>query len=135
MAFSNPEASDGEVMSEINMIPLIDVMLVLLIVFMITVPVMTHSVNVNLPQAATEPLREPPETIRLSVNAEGQLHWNQTPITQAELEERLTQTALIDPQPAVHIRGDKAVRYEHVASAMAAVQRAGIRKLAFVTEP
>ncbi len=135
MAFSNPETDDGEVMSEINMIPLIDVMLVLLIVFMITVPVMTHSVNVNLPQAATEPHRDPPETIRLSVDAEGHLHWNQTAISPAELEERLVQAALMDPQPDVHIRGDKAVRYEHVASTMAAAQRAGIRKLAFVTEP
>jgi len=135
MAFSSPEADDGEMMSEINMIPLIDVMLVLLIVFMITVPVMTHSVNVNLPQASTEPVRDKPKTIRLSVDESGAFHWNQTRITQPELEERLAQAALMDPQPDVHIRGDKAVRYEHVAAAMAAAQRAGIRKLAFVTEP
>jgi biopolymer transport protein ExbD len=135
MAFSSPEADDGEMMSEINMIPLIDVMLVLLIVFMITVPVMTHSVNVNLPQAATEPVKDKPETIRLSVDESGAYHWNQTRITQPEMEERLAQAALMDPQPDVHIRGDKAVRYEHVAAAMAAAQRAGIRKLAFVTEP
>jgi biopolymer transport protein ExbD len=135
MAFSSPEADDGEMMSEINMIPLIDVMLVLLIVFMITVPVMTHSVNVNLPQAATEPVKDKPETIRLSVDESGAYHWNQTRITQPEMEERLAQAALMDPQPDVHIRGDKAVRYEHVATAMSAAQRAGIRKLAFVTEP
>lgn len=135
MAFSSSETDDSEVMSEINMIPLIDVMLVLLIVFMITVPVMTHSVNVNLPQASTEPVRNKPETIRLSVDVAGAFHWNQTRISQSEMEERLAQAALMDPQPDVHIRGDKAVRYEHVATAMAAAQRAGIRKLAFVTEP
>ncbi len=135
MAFSDPQTDDGDMLSEINMIPLIDVMLVLLIVFMITVPVMTHSVNVNLPQAATEPNRDKPETIRLTVDADGQFHWNQSPLTFSELEAHLAQAALMDPQPDLHIRGDKAVRYEHVASAMAAAQRAGIRKLAFVTEP
>jgi biopolymer transport protein ExbD len=135
MAFSDPQTDDGDMLSEINMIPLIDVMLVLLIVFMITVPVMTHSVNVNLPQAAAEPNRDKPETIRLTVDADGQFHWNQSPLTFSELEARLAQAALMEPQPDLHIRGDKAVRYEHVASAMAAAQRAGIRKLAFVTEP
>ena len=135
MAFSSTDTDDSEVMSEINMIPLIDVMLVLLIVFMITVPVMTHSVNVNLPQAAAESHRDRPETIRLSVHENGQFHWNEEAVTQAQMEERLTQAALMDPQPDVHIRGDKAVRYEYVASVMAAAQRSGLRKLAFVTEP
>jgi biopolymer transport protein ExbD len=135
MAFSDSQTDDGEVMSEINMIPLIDVMLVLLIVFMITVPVMTHSVNIQLPQASISPLRDKPDTVRLSVDATGAFHWNQTPISQGEMEARLAETARLDPQPDVHIRGDKAVRYEHVATAMAAAQRAGIRKLAFVTEP
>lgn len=135
MAFSSTDSDDSEVMSEINMIPLIDVMLVLLIVFMITVPVMTHSIDVNLPQASTEAQRDRPETVRLSVDASGRYQWNQTPIGIDDMQARLTEAAAMEPQPEVHILGDKAVRYEHVATAMAAVQRAGIRKLAFVTEP
>jgi len=135
MAFSNPEADDGEVLSEINMIPLIDVMLVLLIVFIITVPVMKHSVNVNLPQAATEANPDRPETVRLSVDAQGQYHWNDRVVSDEELTARLQAAAQQTPQPDLHIRGDKSVRYERVAQAMAAAQRAGVRKLAFVTEP
>jgi biopolymer transport protein ExbD len=135
MAFSNPEADDGEVLSEINMIPLIDVMLVLLIVFIITVPVMKHSVNVNLPQAATEANPDKPETVRLSVDAQGQYHWNDRVVSDEELTARLQAAAQQTPQPDLHIRGDKSVRYERVAQAMAAAQRAGVRKLAFVTEP
>jgi len=135
MAFSNPEADDGEVLSEINMIPLIDVMLVLLIVFIITVPVMKHSVNVNLPQAATEANPDKPETVRLSVDAQGQYHWNDRAVSDEELTARLQAAAQQTPQPDLHIRGDKSVRYERVAQAMAAAQRAGVRKLAFVTEP
>jgi biopolymer transport protein ExbD len=135
MAFSHPEADDGEVLSEINMIPLIDVMLVLLIVFIITVPVMKHSVNVDLPQASTQANPDKPETVRLSVDAQGQFHWNEAPVSDEELDTRLAQAAAQTPQPDLHIRGDKAVRYERVAQAMASAQRAGVRKLAFVTEP
>ncbi|NIC42407.1 biopolymer transporter ExbD [Aquabacterium sp. A08] len=135
MAFSHPEADDGEVLSEINMIPLIDVMLVLLIVFIITVPVMKHSVNVDLPQASTQVNPDKPETVRLSVDAQGQFHWNEAPVSDEELDARLAQAAAQTPQPDLHIRGDKAVRYERVAQAMASAQRAGVRKLAFVTEP
>ncbi|WP_101050303.1 ExbD/TolR family protein [Macromonas nakdongensis] len=135
MAFSHPEADDGEVLSEINMIPLIDVMLVLLIVFIITVPVMKHSVNVDLPQASTQANPDKPDTVRLSVDAQGQFHWNEAPVSDEELDARLAQAAAQTPQPDLHIRGDKAVRYERVAQAMASAQRAGVRKLAFVTEP
>jgi biopolymer transport protein ExbD len=135
MAFSNPELDDSEVLSEINMIPLIDVMLVLLIVFIITVPVMKHSVNVALPQAATQANADKPDTVRLSVDAQGRYHWNTTEVSDEELQTRLTQAAAQEPQPDLHIRGDKAVRYERVAQAMATAQRAGMRKLAFVTEP
>ena len=135
MAFSPADQDDGEVLSEINMIPLIDVMLVLLIVFIITVPVMKHSVNVNLPQAATEANPDKPETVRLSVDAQGQYHWNDRVVSDEELTARLQAAAQQTPQPDLHIRGDKSVRYERVAQAMAAAQRAGVRKLAFVTEP
>ena len=124
-----------EVMSEINMVPFIDVMLVLLIIFIITVPVMKHAVPVDLPRAANQREIIQPETIRLSVTADGQYHWNERTITDEELEPLLRAEAQKDPQPDLHIRGDKEVRYERVAQAMAAAQRAGVRKIGFVTEP
>ena len=135
MAFSTQDTDDSDVLSEINMIPLIDVMLVLLIVFIITVPVIKHSVNVDLPQASTQPSQEKPETIRLSVNADGQYYWNDAALAAEELEARLAEAAAQEPQPEFHIRGDKAVRYERVAQAMAAAQRAGLHKIGFIMEP
>ena len=134
MAFGTQDDAD-EVMNEINMTPLVDVMLVLLIIFIITVPVMKHSVNVDLPQASNQPEDIKPETVRLSVDASGQYHWNEATISDDELTPRLQAEAAKEPQPELHIRGDKAVRYERVAQAMAAAQRAGVRKIGFVTEP
>jgi biopolymer transport protein ExbD len=135
MAFGGGLDNDNEVMSEINMTPLVDVMLVLLIIFIITVPVLTHSVKVDLPRADNTVNEIKPETVALAVTSGGQLHWNETTITLAELEERLAVAAQQDPQPEIHIRGDRDVEYEHVIQAMAAVQRSGILKLGFVTEP
>ena len=134
MAFGTQDEAD-EVMNEINMTPLVDVMLVLLIIFIITVPVMKHSVNVDLPSAINQPERIKPETVRLSVAADGQYFWNGAPIEDSALDSHLQAEAAQDPQPDLHIRGDKAVRYERVAQAMAAAQRAGVRKIGFVTEP
>ena len=134
MAFSSQD-QDDDMLSEINMIPLIDVMLVLLIVFMITVPVMKHAVDVALPQASSQVSPDKPSTIELSVSAEGQFHWNDKAVSDDELQALLAETAAAEPQPELHIRGDKAVRYERVAQAMAAAQRAGIKQLGFVTEP
>lgn len=135
MAFGGGLEDDNEVMSEINMTPLVDVMLVLLIIFIITVPVLTHSVKVDLPQADNTVNEIKPETIALAVTGEGQLHWNETAISLEELDERLAMAAQQQPQPEIHIRGDRTVDYEHVIKTMAAVQRAGILKLGFVTEP
>jgi biopolymer transport protein ExbD len=135
MAFSHADHDDTEVLSEINMVPLIDVMLVLLIVFMITVPVMKNSVDVDLPQAAAQQTQEKPQTIRLTIDAEGRYSWNDTPVSDDELALRLVDAAQQNPQPELHIRGDKAVRYERVAQAMAAAQRSGVHKLGFITEP
>lgn len=134
MAFGTQDDSD-DVMNEINMTPLVDVMLVLLIIFIITVPVMKHSVNVDLPKATNQPEDTKPETVRLSVDAQGQYHWNESAITDDELPARLQIEAAKQPQPDLHIRGDKNVRYERVAQAMAAAQRAGVRKIGFVTDP
>ena len=134
MAFGTQDDTD-EVMNEINMTPLVDVMLVLLIIFIITVPVMKHAVPVDLPRASNEREVIKPETIRLSVTADGKYHWNETTISDEELEPRLQAEAQKDPQPDLHIRGDKDVRYERVAQAMSAAQRAGVRKIGFVTDP
>jgi biopolymer transport protein ExbD len=134
MAFGTQDDAD-DVMNEINMTPLVDVMLVLLIIFIITVPVMKHSVNVDLPKATNQPEDMKPETVRLSVDADGKYHWNEFAISDEELTPRLQAEAAKEPQPDLHIRGDKNVRYERVAQAMAAAQRAGVRKIGFVTDP
>ncbi len=134
MAFGGG-ADDNEVMSEINMTPLVDVMLVLLIIFIITVPVLTHSVKVDLPRADNTPNEIKPDTINLAVTESGAIHWNETTVTVDELEQRLQALATQQPQPEIHLRGARTVAYEHVVQVMAAVQRAGILKLGFVTEP
>lgn len=135
MAFGGGLDQTDEVMSEINMIPLVDIMLVLLIIFIITVPVVTHSVNLDLPRAENVRNEPRPQTVTLSVDADGQLHWNDEPVLAAELETRLAAAAASEPQPEIHIRGDRRVDYEHVIGVMAAAQRAGVLKLGFITEP
>lgn len=134
MAFGTQDDTD-DVMNEINMTPLVDVMLVLLIIFIITVPVLKHSVNVDLPRASSEQQLIKPETIRLSVDAQGGYYINDGKISDEELAPRLRAAAAQTPQPDLHIRGDKAVRYERVAQAMAAAQQAGLHKIGFITEP
>mgnify|MGYP000920966347 FL=1 len=126
---------DGDVMNEINMTPLVDVMLVLLIIFIITVPVMKHTVNVELPTATSQPQNAKPETIQLSVDAQGAYFLNQNPVAADTLPAVLQAEAAKEPQPELHIRGDKAARYEFVAQAMGAAQVAGLRKIGFITEP
>ena len=134
MAFGTQDDTD-EVMNEINMTPLVDVMLVLLIVFIITVPVMKHSVNVDLPSATSTPQDPKPDTIRLSVNAQGDYFWNEQRVGDQDLLPRLEAEARRDPQPELHLRGDKEARYERVAQALAAAQRSGLRRIGFITEP
>ena len=134
MAFGTQDDTD-EVMNEINMTPLVDVMLVLLIIFMITIPVMKHSVNIELPRASNQPQEAKPQTNRLSVDAQGQYFWNDAAVADdAQLLQLLALAAAVKPQPPLHIRGDRAVRYERVAQAMAAAQRAGITQIGFITE-
>ena len=134
MAFGTQDDTD-EVMNEINMTPLVDVMLVLLIIFIITVPVMKHAVNIDLPRASNEQEVVQPQTVRLSVTADGSYFWNETRISDEELLPRLQAAGAQDPQPDLHIRGDREVRYERVAQAMAAARQAGVRKIGFITEP
>ncbi len=135
MAFGGGLDDVNAPMSEINMTPLVDVMLVLLIIFMITVPVLTHSVKVDLPRVDNQPNEIDPETITVAVTADGKVHWNEEILPLEHLEKRLNKAAKQRPQPQVHIRGDRHVEYEHVIRVMASAQRAGIEKLGFVTEP
>lgn len=133
MAFGTQDDND-EVMNEINMTPLVDVMLVLLIIFIITIPVMKHAVNIELPRASNQPQDAKPQTIRLTVDAEGKYFWNDVPVDEAKLDALLQAEAQKKPQAPLHIRGDRAVRYERVAQAMAAAQRAGMTQIGFITE-
>ncbi len=134
MAFGTQDDAD-EVMNEINMTPLVDVMLVLLIIFIITIPVMKHAVNIDLPRATNAVQDVKPETVRLSVDAQGNYWWNENQVEEAALVPMLQTEAAKEPQPELHIRGDKDVRYERVAQAMAAAQQAGVKKIGFITEP
>ena len=134
MEFGNRD-NGRSTMSQINVTPLVDVMLVLLIIFIITVPVMKHSVNIDLPRANTQPQDAKPQTVRLTVDAQGIYYWNESRVAQESLVATLQHAAARVPQPELHIRADKEVRYERVAQAMAAAQQAGLRKIAFVTEP
>lgn len=135
MAFGSGLEDQDEVVSEINMTPLVDVMLVLLVIFLITMPVLSQSLPLDLPgaQAASSPAKL--ESVTISIRADGTIHWEAEPIDPAALEARLQAAAARHPQPEVHIRGDRKVPYEHVVDAMAAAQRAGIVKLGFVTQP
>ena len=134
MAFGTQDNSD-EVMNEINMTPLVDIMLVLLVIFIITIPVMQHAVNIDLPLASNQVNTAKPETIRVDVDASGAYFWNDAPIQESDLAAKLTVAAGAEPQAELHIRGDRAVRYERVARVMAAAQRAGVKKIGFITEP
>jgi biopolymer transport protein ExbD len=134
MAFGTQDDTD-DVMNEINMTPLVDVMLVLLIIFIITIPVMKHAVNIDLPRATNQPQETKPETVRLSVDAKGDYYWNEGKVDEKALPDMLAAEAAKNPQPELHIRGDKEVRYERVAQAMAQAQQAGLRKIGFITEP
>jgi len=133
---NSSEAVEEKPMNEINTTPLVDVMLVLLIVFMITIPVITHNVPVALPQVRNEATKTKPENINLSVNKDGQVFWNQTLIKDNnELLERFDSAARIVPQPEVHIRADQATQYQHVGRVIVDAQRKGIQKVGFITEP
>ncbi len=135
MSFGSPDKDDNAEMSDINMTPLIDVMLVLLIIFIITLPVITHSVQVDLPKVNNHPSTTQPNVITLSIDKDGNSFWNDTPINSNELEQRLAASSKETPQPEIHIRGDQYVEYRYMIKTMAAAQKAGLTKLGFITEP
>ncbi|WP_255987981.1 ExbD/TolR family protein [Chitinolyticbacter albus] len=135
MAFGSFDDAGDEVMSEINMTPLVDVMLVLLIIFIITVPVISHQVKLDLPRAANQPQELKPDHIALSIDASGQRFWDGKPVDEATLDAKLAEAAAKQPQPELHLSADRTVVYEAVAQTMAAAQRAGMAKIGFVTDP
>ena len=128
------DSGDGN-NAEINMIPLIDVMLVLLVIFIITAPMMTHAVKVDLPQASSQPNEVKPETINLSIKADGSVYWNAEAVDAAAWQARMDAAAQQTPQPEIHLRADGDLAYRHVAQIMADAARAGLSKLGFVTDP
>ena len=135
MAFGSFGGDDDDVMSEINMTPLVDVMLVLLIIFMITMPVLTHAVKMDLPQAASTPQDATPAQVTVGVAADGTYLWNDEPVTFAALESRLAAAARQQPQPEIQVHAERAVVYDKVAQLLAAAQRARLAKVGFVTAP
>ncbi|HZF26595.1 MAG TPA: biopolymer transporter ExbD [Steroidobacteraceae bacterium] len=139
MAMSVGGSEEGAMMAEINTTPLVDVMLVLLIIFLITVPVITKTINLQLPHAVNIPTETKPENITIAVDANGRYYWNDREVPasggQDALLERLKTIAVMKPQPEVHVRADKNVRYEYVGRVVVLTQRAGILKVGFITEP
>lgn len=126
---------DERAMSEINTTPLVDVMLVLLIVFMITIPVITHTVPLDLPHVRNLATQTKPENVNISINRDGQIFWNLQVVDANQLLDRLKSAAVQKPQPEVHVRADQATRYEFVGKVILTAQRAGIQKVGFITEP
>ena len=130
------EGGEEEVVSAINTTPLVDVMLVLLIIFLITIPVVTNTVAVQLPEERNIPTQTKPENVVLAVDRDGAVYWNEKLVPDNEqLVQRLKQAAVMEPQPEVHIRGDLNVRYQAVGKVVVACQRAGILKIGFITQP
>jgi biopolymer transport protein ExbD len=128
-------AEHTQPMSEINTTPLVDVMLVLLVIFIITAPLLTHAVKIDLPQATSQPLEEKPEVIDLAVDAEGKVFWNDSEIQVADLAARMSEEAGKQLQPELQIRADKNTRYQVLAEVLAKAQTAGMKKVGFVSQP
>ena len=135
MAFGGGLNDQEDVMSEINVTPLVDVMLVLLVIFILTVPVLTHYVKVDLPQTQKLNTAVDPKSISISVASDGSVYWNSKRIDNAQLETMLAEVAAQEQQTEIRLYGDRRVAYEEVVKIMAAAQRAGIEKLGFVTQP
>ena len=136
MAFGgfNREAGTAP-MAEINMIPLIDVMLVLLVIFIITAPLLTHAVKVDLPRASSQPNLTKPDNVQLAIDAQGLLYWNGTVVERPALRERMEAAGKLRPQPEVHIRADGGVAYRKVAEVMADAAKSGLTRIGFVSDP
>ena len=133
MAFGGFNENNNQApMAEINVTPMVDVMLVLLVIFIITAPLFTHAVKLDLPSAQSTAAPEKPETITLSINAEGKLFWNNAEINDQELNNRFVIASQKTPTPELHLRADKSTRYEVIAKVMAGAQNNGISKIACI---
>ena len=135
MAMGSLSDSDDDFNPEINTTPLVDVMLVLLIIFIMTIPVMNHAIKIDLPRASDQPDAVKPQNIDLSIDAEGKIYWNTEVIDMNQLNLRIAAEAKKQPQPELHLRAERTTQYEKVAQVMAAAQTGGLSKIGFVTEP
>ncbi|MEC5404531.1 biopolymer transporter ExbD [Paraburkholderia sp. MPAMCS5] len=127
--------NDSGLMNEINMTPLVDVMLVLLIIFLVTIPAMQHAVKIDLPHASSQPANDKPAHVDVAVQADGSLLWDGRALSADALRARLAEAARTTPQPELHLRADRKVPYERVADVMSAAQAGGLTKIGFITDP
>jgi biopolymer transport protein ExbD len=136
MSFASLNDDDGnEALAEINMIPLIDVMLVLLVIFIVTAPLLTHAVKVDLPKANSAPNLTIPHNVQIDIDSIGQVYWNGEVVAAPALEQKLRSAAALQPQPELHLRAERSTPYEKVAELMSASARAGLTRIAFLTNP
>jgi len=135
MAMGSLSESDDDFNPEINTTPLVDVMLVLLIIFIITIPVINHSVKIDLPRATNQRDEIKPENISLSIDAQGLMYWNTEIIDAAQMNARIAEASKKTPQPELHIRAERTTQYEKIVEVMAAAQSGGLSKIGFITDP
>jgi biopolymer transport protein ExbD len=136
MAFGGfNKSGEATLMAEINMIPLIDVMLVLLVIFIIAAPLLTHAVKIDLARTSSHPNIAQPQNIQLGIKADGDVYWNAEQVDAGALGSRMAAAAKADPQPEVHLRADRTTEYQKIAEVMAMAAKAGLTKIGFVTEP
>jgi len=135
MAMGSLSETDDDFNPEINTTPLVDVMLVLLIIFIITIPVMNHSVKIDLPRATNQRDEIKPENISLSIDAQGLMYWNTEIIDAAQMNARIAEASKKTPQPELHIRAERTTQYEKIVEVMAAAQSGGLSKIGFITDP
>ncbi|HRD95229.1 MAG TPA: biopolymer transporter ExbD [Rubrivivax sp.] len=136
MAFASFDSQRGSApMAEINMVPLIDVMLVLLVIFIVTAPLLTHAVKLELPRVSTQPNQLQPDKVELAIDAQGQRFWNGEPVAREQATARFAAAGTRRPQPEIHLRADESVAYRAVAETLADATRAGLTRIGFVSEP
>ncbi|WP_250481637.1 biopolymer transporter ExbD [Caballeronia sp. NCTM5] len=136
MAFGGlDKKTNGAPMADINMTPLIDVMLVLLVIFIITAPLFTHAIRLDLPKVSSQLARETPQTVTLSIDDAGKLFWNDTPVTFDQMRARFADAGKRAQKPELHLRASSATRYDVIAQVMGAAQQAGLERIGFVTQP
>lgn len=135
MGMGSLSDTDDDFNPEINTTPLVDVMLVLLIIFIITIPVISHSIKIDLPRATNQHDEIKPENINLSIDAQGLMYWNNETIDAAQMNARIAEASKKTPQPELHIRAERTTQYEKIVEIMAAAQSGGLSKIGFITDP